>query len=474
MRSLAWKIALPIVLIIWIFFGLAGMMASRTRKAMIRGIVEEQVRAQLTIIERAIALFMETRTEPEHARTFIRSVFQQLSWQELEVRSPDGTRRVTLRRTPAIAVQHPVRVQKSFSGSPVCAECHETNTTPGRVWISGTLALDPYIRPVHQHYIRTMGVHFMASILLSLVIAVSMYIWVQRPLRRLVAAMDRVARGDLNVTLPIRGRDEIAMIQRHFVRMIHDLRAYYARREEEQWFRLQRATHLASVGEMAAMLAHEIKNPLAGVLSALEVLQERGAFSDEARDIIQYIGQDLARINRVIEDLLAYARPRPTQRETVDLTAVIEATVTRAAPLVAERGLTVETRIAPDVPPVEGDAEQLQQMLYNLMINAMDATEPGGRIVVALHHCPEIRTVQLTVEDTGCGIPPEQIDQIFRPFYSTKPKGTGLGLPVVLQIVENHGGHIQVDSEVGRGTRFTITLPAHHAGGHAHAETQNV
>lgn len=229
---------------------------------------------------------------------------------------------------------------------------------------------------------------------------------------------------------------------------------------KEQERRLQRMDRLAALGEMAAGLAHELRNPLASMSGAAQFLAKRGGMDRASKRLLEIIEKEASRLNSIAESFLLYARPdRSNNQEDADPVSVIEdvlALVERKKDLPSA---TIETRFEAkerlQVP--EGP---LKQVVLNLVMNAFESLGPeGGRITIFLVPGEKADESRLIIEDTGVGIDDELIDKIFDPFYSTKPTGTGLGLAIVHSLVRSWGGDIQVHSKKGKGTRFSITLP---------------
>lgn len=234
--------------------------------------------------------------------------------------------------------------------------------------------------------------------------------------------------------------------------------------------RLTRAQHLAKIGELAASLAHEIKNPLAGISGAIQVIRDSMEPSAPHRPILAEILRQIDRLDGTVKDLLVYARPVPPRFDECDLRRVAEhcLMVVRREPDL--QGLRFESNMENAPPAIEADERQIEQLLMNLVLNAAQASSPGGvvRIVARLDsHRGAGRSrdsgddafVAIRVEDDGHGMDPHMCRRAFEPFLTTKSKGTGLGLSICEKIVEMHGGSIALASQPGRGTIVTVTLP---------------
>ncbi len=224
-----------------------------------------------------------------------------------------------------------------------------------------------------------------------------------------------------------------------------------------------RAEKLAATGTLAAGVAHEVNNPLASISSLIQILQSQPLTPEnepEAREMLRLVQTQVARITRVLRDMTEFARARTTERAPVDVRAVVQAAVRLASFDKTFKRLELMTAFDERAPHVLADADQLQQVFLNLLLNARDATPEGGRVEVRARFDEGAGALVVEVADTGCGIAPEKLPRVFDPFYSTKPSGTGLGLAVCYGIVTAHGGRIEVAPNNGRGTIVRVTLPA--------------
>jgi signal transduction histidine kinase len=234
---------------------------------------------------------------------------------------------------------------------------------------------------------------------------------------------------------------------------------------EQTQFQLMQSAKLATIGELAAFVAHEINNPLTSVLGYASLILSETPPDDPRRADLEVIEKEALRARAIVRDLLGYARQTDTAMEQTRVNDALEAIL----PLIRRRAEAQNVRIAarldPHVPPILADVNQLKQVFINILNNAIDAMPTGGQVEVSTRQTTGNGSgpqVEITFQDTGVGIPPDKLDRIFDPFFTTKEdgKGTGLGLPISKRIVERHGGSIAVESTPGRGTRFTIYLPA--------------
>ena len=221
--------------------------------------------------------------------------------------------------------------------------------------------------------------------------------------------------------------------------------------------KLTRAEHLAQIGQLAASLAHEIKNPLAGISGAIQIIREGMAESDPHRGIIAEILTQIRRLDEAVKDLLVYARPNPPKLREFDLNEAVRSVLTVLREEPALQGVYVVCEPGQEVVRVAADRAQIEQLIMNLVINAAQATPEGG--IVRLAVLVDDDCGILTVEDAGEGMEDEVIERAFEPFFTTKAKGTGLGLPICRRIVEAHAGNIELISLAGEGTRAVVSLP---------------
>ena len=299
------------------------------------------------------------------------------------------------------------------------------------------------------------------AVVIFVVIAAVMSFLLQHPLRELQEKIARVREGDLNAAVDFADRkDEIGDLGRNFNDMVRQLRE--SREEIQRLYRTQmsRAEHLATLGELAAGLAHEIRNPLAGIAGVMDIIGRDLPASSPAREVLGEVQQEILQIKRILSDLLETARPRPPALRPADLNSTAEHAVSLARQQIISRPIEIRLSQAHDLPPVEHDAGQIQQVLLNLLLNAIQAIDSSGNIRVRLNSEDGFATV--SVSDTGSGIAPEHLANIFRPFFTTKKRGTGLGLSLVSRIVEAHGGRVQVHSTPGEGSQFMVWLPFQH------------
>jgi two-component system, NtrC family, sensor kinase len=329
---------------------------------------------------------------------------------------------------------------------------------------------------------------------------------VYRPIERLLFAMSRAEAGDLQAAAPLRAPDELGLLSRGFNRMIMRIREMTDEREaqrrvlqervheataelekqneeledanRELWqttLRLTELERLAAAGQTAAQFAHEVGTPLNLISGHVQLLRARLGDDPGARARLETISAQIERIERIVREMMSRTKPESPVLLPVDLNALLLRIFDATAPALEAREVGLETELARDLPPVRGDADRLQQVFINLINNALDAMPQGGTIRVCTGVSTETARgakarsdpdggplIFVEFADTGCGMTEELRAHIFDPFYTTKAaaRGTGLGLVVVRQVMREHGGEIEVDSERGKGTRFRLRLQA--------------
>lgn len=294
----------------------------------------------------------------------------------------------------------------------------------------------------------------------SLVLLFFVTMLVLRPIGRIITMSRKVIRGDMTARVDIRPPGEMGRLCQAINAMADAVSLREAQLKLATRKHIGRAEKLASVGRLSAGIAHEINNPLTGILTFAHLLRDKENMTVEDKSDIQVIISETTRVSEIVSGLLDFARERPSQKESLDINQVVERTLRLVSSQKQMERVTVLQDLASDLPPVNGDANQLEQVLLNLALNAMEAMPGGGTL--------EIRTlargsrVVITVRDTGCGIKDEHLDEVFEPFFTTKAvgTGTGLGLSVSYGIIEQHDGNLEVESEEGKGTMIKIILPA--------------
>ncbi|MHC4399369.1 MAG: sensor histidine kinase [Planctomycetota bacterium] len=359
------------------------------------------------------------------------------------------------------------------------AECHdhpETQTLLGVVDIGVSLEdADRRVAKTTRHVI-VFGV--VSTVVICGLVGLFIQRFVNRPVQRLLECTRRIAQGDLNCTIQATSDDEIGHLAQSFISMTEDLRK--ARAELSNWAhkleeevenktrdltlaqaQVVRSEKLSSVGLLAAGVAHELNSPLTGILTYAHLLAKRISDDSLGKADLEVIISQTERCATIIRQLLDFSRESPPEKKAQDIHAVLEQAVALVEHQALFHNVTIQRDFDLEAPQVLMDAGQMQQVFLNLLVNASEAMRDGGRLTIKTRAADARDEVRIILRDTGVGIPPESIDKIFDPFFTSKDvgQGTGLGLAVSFGIIERHGGSIGVKSTPAEGTTFTITLP---------------
>jgi two-component system, NtrC family, sensor histidine kinase HydH len=260
--------------------------------------------------------------------------------------------------------------------------------------------------------------------------------------------------GGVTGALADRGRKQRSELEKTSLEL-----AKVNRELQDSFEQIRRADRLSAIGQLSASLAHEIRNPLASIDGAANLLESPQTPEEMRRSSLAIVHKEIGRLNRLLTHLLDFARPRSPEFQAVDPGRLIDAIVSLAGHSAQQKGITLRKDAPQPAPAVECDPEQIKQVLLNLAINAVQAMDGPGEIVLSARQ--KNSCVEIGVRDEGPGVSEEDLDKIFNPFFTTKESGTGLGLSVAHQIVAQHGGVIRAERNPGRGMTFSLTLPLH-------------
>lgn len=376
-----------------------------------------------------------------------------------------------------------LRIVSAIPNEPSCytARCHSHARDKNILgFVEADLSLAVLDRALLKQGLALSAYVILFVLAVSTFLGIIIYKIVSKPVQVLVTGMDKVARGDLDHSVPIKSTDEMGVLAKTFNSMITDLKAASDQREKwthmlekeiaKQTEEIQR-THnnlmqtekLASLGRMAAGVAHEINNPLTGVVTFAHLLKKRfPAESPEAEDLNVIIEQS-ERCSKIIKNLLTFARATPSDKGKVSINDLLNRTIFMVKNQEKFHHIKFNINLEDSHFIVYGDASQFQQIFLNMFINAADAMNGRGNITVATRKALEDSKnfIEIEFTDEGCGISEENMPKLFEPFFTTKPvgKGTGLGLSVSHGIVKHLGGHLKVKSTDGKGTSFFVRLP---------------
>ncbi len=231
---------------------------------------------------------------------------------------------------------------------------------------------------------------------------------------------------------------------------------------QNNYERMKRSERLYAIGQLSAGLAHEVRNPLASIEGAVTILQQNPESADTRQEFLEIIQKEGRRLNRLLTNFLEFARPREPQYRYMDIGSILDSVINLASHGLGQKAIVLRKELEPDIPHLECDPEQLQQVILNLTINAVQATPGSGDIV--LRAKGGRGRIQIDVTDQGCGVRSDLLDRIFDPFFTSKENGTGLGLSVAHQIISQHGGALTAKNNPRGGMTFTVLLPIKHGG----------
>ena len=349
---------------------------------------------------------------------------------------------------------------------------------PGSVTKWGTIRLGFSLKRAYERIHRTrrdLALLSLASIFCGTSLAVFLAMRISKPIGQLVIGVHQFAGGAYDHPIQVDASDEIGYLAQAFERMRISLQRHLTHLAEEKQ-RLEESNHrlqetqqqlvqserLAAVGKLAARVAHEVNNPLAIIKTAICILRNQSQEDHLSNEHLKMIEEEINRIARILRELLDFSRPNPIE-ELAEVNAVIQSLELLLAQNLQEKHVALSVVLGPVLPKVRISTDHLKQVLLNLVRNAEDAMPNGGRLrietaQVGLH-------IEVSVTDTGCGIAAEHITYLFDPFYTTKAEqgGMGLGLSVLYGLVKSAGGHVEVESEIGKGSTFHVILPAYQA-----------
>jgi two-component system NtrC family sensor kinase len=317
----------------------------------------------------------------------------------------------------------------------------------------------PFVEPqrvIVNMFLWAMAVTTLGSLLLLVVITRT----VLGPITKVMDMSRRVVGGDLSARVDIHPRGEMGLL----CQAVNQMADAVEQRQRELHLATQQqigqSEKLASIGRLAAGIAHEINNPLTGVLTFTHLLRKKPNLDDQDREDLDLVVRETTRVREIVKGLLDFARQSPSAREPLDVNEVVRQSTALLRNQKDFQRVAIDDDLQADLPPISGDRNQLQQVLLNLLLNACEAMPDGGTLAITTG--ARGGEVVITVADTGSGIKREDLQRIFDPFFTTKPvgKGTGLGLSVSHGIIHQHEGTIEVESTEGKGSTFTVRLPA--------------
>jgi two-component system NtrC family sensor kinase len=397
------------------------------------------------------------------------------------VRNADGTRAITTRVSAEVADAVLRRGQNWRSPTFVVNDWYISAYTPIRNLLGNTIGMlslgileRPYRDILWKNLYVFLGITLAAMGLISIV-AMIVVDQISRPIGAMADAARKIAEGDYSQKVEVSSDDEIGFLAGNFNNMVSQLaRANQQLRELAETLERkveQRTTELramqahliqseklAGVGKLAAGVAHEINNPLTCVLTNSSLLLKDLPPDHPSREDLQTIVDETLRCRKIVKGLLDFARQTKPQKKSLDLNRVAEDVLSLVKNQASFRNINIRTELDPLIPAVLADADQIRQVVFNIILNAADAMPQGGTLRIRSCFESESKRVMLKISDTGPGIPVEIQDKLFEPFFTTKKTGTGLGLAIAYGIMERHKGELKVESSPGHGTTVSVIL----------------
>jgi signal transduction histidine kinase len=347
---------------------------------------------------------------------------------------------------------------KKLKNETACQRCHgSSQILNGILLVETTDKLSPSV--FKSDYLLLAGIALGVIVLLSAATIALFIRSVDRPIQGLKATMDALERGDFSSRTESYGHNELDQLALGMNAMAEKLQKAREHLVEHHRQELVQAEALAKIGQLSAGLAHEIKNPISGIVFAVNSILREKAPSDNRREILEEIVRQANRVEQILDALLTFGRQSRLERFPTDLNAMIERILLFIRQQPDMNLIKTESDLDSHLPEVLVDPKQMEQMLLNLVINAVQAMPEGGRLTVQTRYEASGMNVSVAVRDSGVGIPEKAREKIFLPFYTTKVRGVGLGLVLCKEVVTRHNGEIFFESEAGKGTAFIVRIP---------------
>ncbi len=480
--SLKSKIIISVSAILAVTIGLGTWINIRYQRAQMEDSLEDNVLIISNTIDRSLANAMLDGKSKE-VQHILEAVGGYHNIQEVKIFSPNGVvlksskpwmigRRVdafTQKWFLASKFKKPIKRREEgifsvlfpIENDARCFHCHGT-----KVKLNGILAVDVSMAQTQEKVGELSKTMFLWAFGVTAILAVSLSLFlthfVTDPIQELIVTMERAERG-LEARVDVKSSDDIGRLGEAFNSLLTKLERARRRVERYHYEQMKRADRLASIGEMAAGIAHEIKNPLAGIAGVIQVLKKDQAVGDQKRVVLEEVLSQVERMDKAVRNLLSFARPPEPKMTLVDINELISKIHDFLAPQFAKNGIAAERKLSPGLPWLTLDPDLIQQALINIALNAIQAMPEGGTFLVETRaYKPggeSAGSVEVTFTDSGKGISVENLGRIFNPFFTTRQQGTGLGLSITQRIIEQHGGEINVISTPGKGASFIITFP---------------
>ena len=497
-QSLFLKISLSVGFVVTITLAVFAFFLIQNQKEHLLQAKMKEIKTLSTLISHGVTNFMKDR-ESKDFHNFLNLFSISDDLLEVRILDGDGTVRHSSRKAeegtsmaflipggtvpekvPSVFEQE-VRGQaflstiQTFRNEPACFSCHgDQKKVLGIMHVS--LPMEATTRSIR--FGRNLLIASTAITLLLMGLAVNLLLsrLVKKPVSRLIGTISEVEKGNLDVKVNLGTHDELGRLAQDFSSMVQKLSAAQKEVEKQHRQQMDQVQHLASMGELAASVAHEIRNPLAGIKLAIQILSKEPGLAADHRETVAEIMRQIDRLEKTMTALLLYSRVCPLEFRAVSVPQVIEDALSSLKEEFQLNRIRVEKNFDPALPPLPLDSEQIVRVFLNLFLNALQAMPKGGTLTIETKWCesggllqegrvfPEVflqgkSWAQITITDTGEGMAPEVLREIFRPFFTTKAQGTGLGLSLSRRIVEQHHGRILAESQIGLGAKFFLLFP---------------
>lgn len=480
--SLKSKIIISVSAILAVTIGLGTWINIGSQRAQMEGALEDNVLIIANTIERSLANAMLDGKSKE-VQHILEAVGGYHNISEVRIFSPNGvilksSKRWMIGRKVDSATEkwfladefkRPIKrrdegifsVLFPIENDERCFHCHGSI-----VKLNGILAVDVSMAQTQEKVGELIKSMLLWAFGITVILAISLSLFLTRfvtnPIQDLIITMERAEQG-LEARAEVKSSDDIGRLGLAFNSLLSKLELARRRVERYHYEQMKRADRLASIGEMAAGIAHEIKNPLAGIAGVIQVIKKDMLVGDQKKAVLDEVLSQVERMDKAVRNLLSFARPPEPKMTLVDINELIGKLLDFLSPQFAKNSILAERRLASGLPWLTLDPDLVQQALINIALNAIQAMPEGGKFIVETKSTKPSGdapgSVEIVFIDSGKGISAENLSRIFGPFFTTRQQGTGLGLSITQRIIEQHNGEINVTSAPGKGAVFTINFP---------------
>ena len=478
--SIKVKFTIVAVIIALISFGVAAFLSNQWMARGFEKYYEEKAILILKNIAHELELIMLVREPKAHEEVFnvLDSYREDKKIVELRVFGLKSREAFAKEEgTPEVRIEETLRTGKTahfykeinkkdvsayivpIKNKPECYGCHEkSEALRGAILLS--LSMEEMERDVSRQRLKFYILFALIAIVVSTVTILVVNRLLLQPLSRIRKGTEAIGRGELKYQIPVPSNDEIGELAQTFNQMSRQLKESFEsiRRSQEKMFQAER---LSSLGQLAAGLAHELKNPLTSIKMIFQAILDSSSHPEMTRQDAELILREVKKLDTILTQFLTFAKPPRLQLQPLDLSRTVGDVLSLMKTALDQNRVEVLIEIPADLPQIRGDPERMKQVLINLLLNSIQAMPQGGKVRISAQEVFENhqKEVLLRVEDSGKGIPEKDRERVFDPFFTTKEGGTGLGLSIVYGIIKEHHGRIDLQSQVGKGTVFAITFP---------------